>query len=1257
MFDITPEHIERLSDGLLRELVARLCEAEIRAGQMSPLAVTWGGDQNSADGGIDVRVSLAIPLPSRSNLPRSNCGFQVKAQDMPRADILAEMMPAGALRPAIRALAAASGAYIVVSSKGSVSDTALTNRLEAMREAIQRDPNAGSLHFDFYDRTRLATWVRDHPGLVLWVREVVGISISGWKPYGDWSHSHEGLNGAYLLDDTLRVQGSSANSSAKDGISEIRERLTKPGGIIRLVGLSGTGKTRFVQALFDDRIDTNALPPSLAVYANISDDPRPQPVALASELAAQAKRAVLIVDNCPPDLHRNLAAVCKNPQGVLSLITVEYDVHEDQPEGTDVFELQPASDDLVKRLLQSRYTSMSHVNVDAIAECSGGNARVALALAQTVTPAESLTELRDADLFHRLFQQRRGEDRSLLRSAQACSLVYSFQGEDTSHEDGAELWRLTGVMGIEPRTFYEDLVRLQQRDLLQKRGAWRALLPHAIANRLAVSALASVPSVDIQRFYEQLSPRLLRSFSRRLSYLHKSEQAQNIVARWLAPDGLLGQVESLNDVMTAVLVNIAPVAPTAVLEAISRANKSEKAHGRILRGEEFRVLLRSLAFDAELFDQAFFLLVDLIENEEPSRYANNLRNDVSSMFHLFLSGNHATIKQRIAAIELLLDSGTGPRREIGYACLGAMLQTPPFTSFQRFEFGARPRDYGYQPRTQQDISDWFSEALKLCDRFDVRDQDASQRIRKILSDRLWGMWTDAGTYDEIEALCKSFADRRYWPEGWIAIRSLRGFREEPLPPDQDERLRRIEGILRPRSIQEQVRVYVLRRPGSAWDDLGYNNWSAQLERLYNLSVELGRSVGRDDAVFDELLPELVRLGGNMSIGAFAKGIVESGAPPEDIWRRASRSFATADPKERNVEFLACIVSSLASMKADTEQLLTNSFTDPDLKPFYPYLQSRVRTTEDGMARLTRCLADHSVPIEHYRGLGFNRQMIDDGQLASLIPLMAIRPGGFPVALDCTWMRLAMCERNDEPPVSEAIISAGRKLLTDHAFSRNEHFEHYHYREVAKNCLAGTGGAEAVRMILHRLQSAASPRFDVNFHDAGAVMDALITVQPVAALDAIVASRSNEHRTGLEQLLDWHDSSTLDHVPEPILLQWCELDPDYRFPWAASHVRFFTKADASEEWRWKSTARSLLERAPDSIAVMKRYIKQLEPRTWTGSRAATWRANLILLDHFDANGNAKLKNFVAEERGRLILHVAQVQVQEDAEERRGNERFE
>jgi hypothetical protein len=193
IFEITADDIEALSDTDLRALIALLCEAELRTRGLPASAVTWGGSQTAADGGLDVRVALPTGASIEGFVPRANTGFQVKKPDMPRHAILSEMKPSGTLRPIIRELAEAAGAYIIVSADGSTSDTALRNRRDAMAEAVRELPNASALTLDFYDRTRVATWVRGHPGVMLWVRERFGRTIRGWRAYGAWAYAPGGM--------------------------------------------------------------------------------------------------------------------------------------------------------------------------------------------------------------------------------------------------------------------------------------------------------------------------------------------------------------------------------------------------------------------------------------------------------------------------------------------------------------------------------------------------------------------------------------------------------------------------------------------------------------------------------------------------------------------------------------------------------------------------------------------------------------------------------------------------------------------------------------------------------------------------------------------------------------------------------------------------------------------------------------------------------------------------------------------------------
>src|SRR5690606_665110 len=144
------------------------------------------------------------------------------------------------------------------------------------------------------------------------------------------------------------------------------------------------------------------------------------------------------------------------------------------------------------------------------------------------------------ELFTRLFQQRHDPDPSLLQTAEVFSLLYSFEGEALEGND-AELPLLASLIGRSATEMFAGVVELRRRDLVQARGKWRAVLPHAIAIRLAKRALQTVPPTLVKSaLIDNASERVVRSFSRRLGYLYGSNEALAIVKGWLAPGGLLG---------------------------------------------------------------------------------------------------------------------------------------------------------------------------------------------------------------------------------------------------------------------------------------------------------------------------------------------------------------------------------------------------------------------------------------------------------------------------------------------------------------------------------------------------------------------------------------------------------------------------------------------------------------------------------------------------------------------------------------------
>ncbi|MBF4432869.1 hypothetical protein EA848_25490, partial [Vibrio anguillarum] len=120
---------------------------------------------------------------------------------------------------------------------------------------------------------------------------------------------------------------------------------------------------------------------------------------------------------------------------------------------------------------------LSKQTTGKIADFSGGNARVANALASTVGKDENISRLKDEELFKRLFHQRHDSDIGLEKAAEGLSLAYSFQLE--SEDDFSEELKLLGeIVMLPPHEMYKFAKELKRRNLAQERSIWMAILPH-----------------------------------------------------------------------------------------------------------------------------------------------------------------------------------------------------------------------------------------------------------------------------------------------------------------------------------------------------------------------------------------------------------------------------------------------------------------------------------------------------------------------------------------------------------------------------------------------------------------------------------------------------------------------------------------------------------------------------------------------------------------------------------------------------------
>jgi len=1243
MFDIVGSDISALTDSDLRTLVARQALAELNRQGLPLSGVTAGGNQDAPDGGLDVRVEVTHALPSPDFVPRAMTGFQVKKPNMTASAIAEEMKPDGTLRPVIGDLAGAGGAYIIVSAQGSVADGPLAARREAMRKAVEEHPNAASLYVDFYDRERIATWVNEYPGVATWVRSRLGRELSGWRPIGDWTDSQIAYGSPYLCDNQACLIDERSKECEKltiaDGIVRLREIVSHPRQAIRLIGLSGVGKTRLVQALFETGVGDTPLDPGLAVYTDYSEETAPTAREMARRLVDTDQRAILIVDNCNSATHAELARVCTGNAGRVSLISVEYDVQDDEPERTEVFRLDHASAALVEEWLKQNFDHVSQVDRGRIATFSDGNFRVARALAETLKKGETLGQLRNRELFERIFQQRNAPNQQLLQAAEDLSLLYSFDGEDTS-SDG-EFAVIGALRGGSPAQLYGQVAELKRRGIVQARGRWRAILPHAIANPLASYALERIPPADFDGFCAKLPIRMLKSVSRRLGYLHDSDVAGAAVKHWLKPDGPLGDLFALGEPGLEIVKNIAPVAPEAVLAKID-AELTGPNGTRILSHENKRrgqwiSLIKVLAYDAALFEKATFALARFVAAEPEGHNHNSATRQFGELFQLHLSGTQAAPAIRRDMIRRLAAEKNPRLKACASRALDDLLEASHFTSMSHHDFGARPRDFGWQPQIYKDIWDWHDAGIELAVELDGMIPGA----RSVLAGNVRGIWHHVACHDALEAASIALSKSGPWIDGWISFRAALRFEGKQMPAEIKARLHAIIDKLKPTDLLNRARATVLTRSKGGYDlaDSEHDDPMTSWRLASQQAVDLGKAFANDLETLAAFLPELFAERNVHRAFEFGKGLAEGSSDVMDLWKTLIDAFKGMPSDARNATVLGGYLHGAAGSAEFVAAALDGVADDPALVGNLTYLQTRVGVSGDAIARLSAALDAGKIgPSDFYQlASGVVRDAPGDA-LAPLLAKVGALPGGSSIALDILHMHFS-CAMDDEHAFDPLLIECGRALLVDADFTDSTSRGDYGVQEVVEVCLARAEGEAHARTVCRNVREGLDS-YVLSTYKIGNLLKALFAVQPIVALDAFLLGVEDGD-------LEMHFArrSPLEEVDTAILRIWANADPETRYPLIGQVLPFFATKELDEVVGLSAKFLEMLEHAPDRPRFLGDLGRRIYPSGWSGSLAAILERRRTMLDPLAAHNDPAVRAWLIDQDTWLAERIAKERARE------------
>jgi hypothetical protein len=1101
-----------------------------------------------------------------------------------------EMRPRGRLRPIFQDLASARGAYVIFSSD-DVSHAGHQRRLQAIADSLLDLAGADRIHVDFLGADRIARWTNQHLGVAVWLLGQVGRGLGGWRPAGDWSAPGASVL-PYLLDDSRRAILRGKTTDVRSALVSMREILASPGGIARLVGLSGMGKTRLAEALFDPRIDAHStLPSDRAIYGDAGLDLSISAALLAEQLVLSEVDSVIIVDNCPSRAHAQLSEIVSRKSSRSSLLTIDYDIESDMAPG-EFIRLDSNSEPIISHLLSQRCPDLTVGERHHLAEFSGGNARIALKVAEGAEGGD-LSKLRDGELLDRLFRSgRRDEDPGLRQTAELASLVYAFYVEDADRNQ-AEHRALAEIAGVATDTFYRQIATLLDWGVVQQRGPQRAVMPPPLANMLAAPFIRrSDPARLLQQFIGG-PPRLLASFARRLGELHAEPVAERIARSLLANDGALGNVDRLNGVMLRGFALIAPAAPDAALEAIERM-LARRTGGRTAaiatktRLESSR-LLAQIAFDEVLFERSITALVELLVGATEGGEKRKLAQEISEKFRPFGSYTRAPQSSRLMVIDLLQRDSRFEVRQLGMQAAGRMLD-PSDAWYRDSRFGNRSLADEWRPKGPEAEQAWYQAAYqRVCDA-PATDPILGNLARTIVCGAFRQLAKEPTTELAVAAM-RAVKPDSYWAEGWQTVaQTIQYFplRTDETPPPA---VTDLELELRPTSPDELFETFVWRDDNWTVNRLWQSIWQVKAP-----AETLGRQFAQNDASISDLLEQSVCAEPHNRLTEFSASFARHTNDLERLWKEARAAFASGPRTAPQIQMLAGIIAGAAKAhKALADAWLDDVVTDPVLVEHLIALQLGLGLDRNAVRRIVDALSSQRIRPDQVSLLvnAKNVGLIPASSLADFLRLIFLDGEGVYPAI------ALLCDYFNELPESSVpddnMIELGKFFLKSP-------------RTYAEDS-AGLPGA--VAWLAHIVLLSRINQSETVAGICAAVLQArptTIFVSPsfqalggylTQNFPGIVLDRilSNEVREDVVRLF-FGDR----RIDDKVALSWLQEDPPARSLLLATVVTLTGADRVVGVPSWSKAALALIEAAAHPVAVLRAF----ERRVFSGTGSLTSR---------------------------------------------------
>ncbi|MBO3273155.1 hypothetical protein [Hymenobacter defluvii] len=585
---------------------------------------------------------------------------------------------------------------------------------------------------------------------------------------------------------------------------QLKQAIQAGASSIRLLGLSGLGKTRILLELFRPALPSSEPTvtfSSRVLYLDCNHQPESVHAELRDKLVTGGEERIVVLDNCPAEIHRAWLPVVHKARNQLFLITIDSnpeEFHKSRIDGVEYLMLSKFDlSTVVDELLAAETTLVGPENVPKIKEFAQGIPLMAVLIVNGLKSGEQFVgKLNDKALLDKLLGVK-GQDvrwRVILRTYALFSYL-GVEGELRSQVEfvatNEAITALDGKPAVLLREFDEVRVHYLKREIFEQRGRLVGLRPFPLALYLAQEWLEVCPSAQLAQVLDELGRRpepdgrqLTAALAEQMRHLGYDDRALVIVEKLVGPGGPFDNAKVLNtEPGSRLFRSFVEVNPIAVadnlwrqLAAVPKAELLALDKGR----RNLVWVLEKLCFDRRTFAIGSRLLYTfaIAENET---WANNATGQLLQLFGILLAGTEANLTERWQVIEWGL---ARQQEEYDALALRAMRAGLAFGHFSRFN-GAETQGgktlVDYEPE-EVEITQYWTRIIEQLQDFAIHKPAYAEQASRILLDSLRGICR-AGRAHLLLPTLELLAGQRHfdWPEALRALQQTRRFEQATLP--------------------------------------------------------------------------------------------------------------------------------------------------------------------------------------------------------------------------------------------------------------------------------------------------------------------------------------------------------------------------------------------------------------------------------------------------------------------------------------------